>query len=336
MTPIADQFVGFILGQCLGDALGFLVEGEPPHVCAQYADDVIATGRVPGQSRDGYTFGQYSDESQMARELMESYVACAGFDPDDYARRIAALFSEDRVVGRGRTTEEAAQRLAAGVAWQQAGTPSPAAGNASAMRAGIIGLIYADNPEAMIACARQQSLITHRDDRCAAGAVAMAGAVSLAARGVSPDLAAFLPPLRRWTRRVEPSLSTSLRQMEALMTGPWEHAAEAISRIGLPPGVDSQWRGGISAFVVSSVLWALYAFLKHPDDFTAAVGLAIRAGGDVDTTAAMAGALVGARLGANAIPKGLAQHLNDHGNWRCEDLSVLAGACHEVRQKSAA
>jgi ADP-ribosylglycohydrolase len=332
MIPAADRFSGFIVGQCLGDALGFLVEGEAPQVCLRYADEVVRPGKLPHVSRDGFSFGQYSDESQMARELMESYVVCSGFDGDDYARRIAALFSEDRVVGRGRTTEEAALRLVAGVPWREAGTPPPAAGNASAMRAGVLGLIYGDDPNTMIRIAHEQGLITHADLRCSAGAVAMAGAVALASRGARPNLPEFLEPLRLWTMRIEPSLSSSLRQMEELLAGTWEHAAEEISRIGLPPGVDSQWRGGISAFVVSSVLWALYAYMKHPDSYAEAVALAIRAGGDVDTTAAMTGALIGARLGLSAVPHDLAGKINDHGGWGYDDLIALAQACHDLHK----
>ena len=269
----------------------------------------------------------------MARELMESFVVCAGFDAADFARRIAALFAEDRVVGRGRTTEEAAARLTAGVPWQQAGTPAPRAGNASAMRSGVLGLIFGDQPDLMIRLAQEQGIITHADPRCSAGAVVIAGAVGLASRDIRPDAANFLGPLRQWSQRVEPTLSTGLRQLEALLAAPKEQAIEVISHIGLPPGVDSHWRGGISAFVVSSVLWSLYAFLRHPDDFLPAVGLAIEAGGDVDTTACMAGALVGARCGLGAIPQQLAAHLNDRGSWRCEDLTELAVACHEVAQR---
>jgi hypothetical protein len=129
-------------------------------------------------------------------------------------------------------------------------------------------------------------------------------------------------------------LASGLRRLKELLGTPKEQAAEAVSRIGLPPGVDSQWRGGISAFVVSSVLWALYAFLKHPDDYRLAVALAIEAGGDVGTTAAMTGALVGARMGLSAIPSDLASRLNDRGTWRNDDLLALATACHETASRT--
>jgi ADP-ribosylglycohydrolase len=202
------------------------------------------------------------------------------------------------------------------------------------MRAGVLGLIYGDQPDVLIRLAHDQGVITHADPRCSAGAVTVAGAIALASRNVCPDGEAFLAPLCRWSQQIEPSLASGLRRLQELLCVPKEQAAEAISRIGLPPGVDSQWRGGISAFVVSSVLWALYAFLKHPDDFNLAVALAIEAGGDVDTTAAMAGAMVGARKGLSAIPTDLAAHLHDRGAWRKDDLTTLAIACHETASRN--
>ncbi|WP_082218394.1 ADP-ribosylglycohydrolase family protein [Kamptonema formosum] len=57
------------------------------------------------RDRFPYPFGQYTDDSQLARELLESYLACGRFDPSDYARRIAAIFAENRIVGRGRATK---------------------------------------------------------------------------------------------------------------------------------------------------------------------------------------------------------------------------------------
>jgi ADP-ribosylglycohydrolase len=47
-------------------------------------------------------------------------------------------------------------------------------------------------------------------------------------------------------------------------------------------------------------------------------------GGDVDTTAAMAGAIAGARNGLGAIPAALIEPLNDRGQWRSEALIGLA------------
>ena len=93
---------------------------------------------------------------------------------------------------------------------------------------------------------------------------------------------------------------------------------------------DDRWPG-ISPFVVGSVLWSLQAFLREPDDFRAAMALAIGVGGDVDTTAAMTGAIVGARIGAAALPRDLVRQLQDQGTWRHGDLAELADRLHAAR-----
>ncbi|MDQ4001751.1 MAG: ADP-ribosylglycohydrolase family protein, partial [Actinomycetota bacterium] len=166
--PTKEQFEGCLIGQCVGDALGFVVEGQPPEVCRAYVEEALDKGHPGDRRRWKYDFGQYSDDSQLARELLQSYAACGRYDPEDYARRIAAIFSEGRIVGRGRATEEAAVRLGQGVPWQEAGTPPPSAGNGSAMRAGPVGLLFFDDLPLLAQAAHDQGVITHRDARCSA------------------------------------------------------------------------------------------------------------------------------------------------------------------------
>jgi len=121
--PTLQQFTGCLLGQCVGDALGYVIESKPPEECRAYVDNKIRTNQLADWS------GQYSDDSQLARELMISYADCGAFNPVDYADRIRAIFSEGRIVGPGRGALEAADRLEAGVPWHQAGPPAPSAGN---------------------------------------------------------------------------------------------------------------------------------------------------------------------------------------------------------------
>jgi ADP-ribosylglycohydrolase len=71
-------------------------------------------------------------------------------------------------------------------------------------------------------------------------------------------------------------------------------------------------------------LWSLYAFLRTPDDYTNVIHTAVAVGGDVDTTAAMAGAIAGARTGLDAIPATIVGRLNDRGQWRSNELIDLA------------
>src|SRR5918994_5421610 len=212
---VERRYSGSLIGQCLGDALGFIVEGEPPEICRKYVEKTLKAGRIGEYGRTPFPFGQYSDDSQLARELLQSYAECGGFDPRDYARRIALIFVENRIVGRGRATEQAARRLAAGVPWEEAGTPSPSAGNGSAMRAGPIGMLFFDDPERLVRAAYDQGRITRQDPRCSAGAVvAIAGAVALALSGEGIVAERFLSRLAGWAAPVEESVADGLRELK--------------------------------------------------------------------------------------------------------------------------
>ncbi len=224
-----QQFSGCLIGQCLGDALGFVVEGHPPEVCLEYVSGTLNAGQAGERGPRSYPSGQYSDDSQLARELLQSYLSCGGrFDPRDYAGRVAAIFVEGRIVGRGRATERAALLLASGRPWEESGTPSPSAGNGSAMRAGPIGLLFFDDPEAMVRAAHDQGRITHRDPRCSAGSVAVAGAVALALAEEEIEVGRFLSQLADWAARFDRSVAEGLRELTAWVPLPPEEAAKAI------------------------------------------------------------------------------------------------------------
>ena len=104
---------------------------------------------------------------------------------------------------------------------------------------------------------------------------------------------------------------------------PPEEAVLPIQKAGLAPGFKDDWYG-ISPFVVGSVLFSLYAFLRSPEDYFEAICIAIAVGGDVDTTAAMTGAISGAYLGRSALPDDLVAKLNDQGTWGEAELTELA------------
>ncbi len=334
-APARERFQGCLIGQALGDALGFVVEGQPPTFCRRYVDERLGGGRIGGLGRGPFPLGQYSDDTQLARELMQNYAACGRFDPEDYARRIAAIFSEGRIVGRGRATEEAAERLARGVPWQEAGTPPPSAGNGSAMRAGPIGLLFYDDLEGLVRAATEQGIITHRDTRCSAGAIAIAGAVALALRDRPVERLDFLGRLAELAGSVEASFAEELIKLSGWVSLPPEEAVTHVSRAGLERKLEEGW-GEITPFVVPSVLWSLYSFLRSPEDYWETIRTAIAVGGDVDTTAAMAGAISGAHLGLAAIPRKVAGRLTDQGSWGFPELTDLAGKCYDIKHRQPA
>lgn len=111
---------------------------------------------------------------------------------------------------------------------------------------------------------------------------------------------------------------------------PPEEAVIPISNAGLSPGFKNEWQG-ISPFVIGSVLWSLYSFLRTPEDYWKTICTAIEVGGDVDTTASMAGAISGAYLGLEAIPPHLANCLYRSGDMGSYELKELAYKSYEIK-----
>jgi hypothetical protein len=156
--------------------------------------------------------------------------------------------------------------------------------------------------------------------------------VALASREGPLDRAAFLGALTELVHPVDRGVAAAIGAMAG-----WRELAPAAALRALrrqAVGEESGWGwerdGGIPVHVIPSVLWSLYAFLRAPDDYWETICTAIWPGGDTDTTAAMAGALSGARVGPDALPRDLLGALHDRGKWGAEALAALANECDGI------
>jgi ADP-ribosylglycohydrolase len=328
--PSKSAFRGCLLGQCLGDALGQPIEGRDGEECSRYMNE-NAKKWFGGESPSSMEWrGQYTDDSQLARELIKSLLDRKGFDGEDYARRIAHIFRKRKIVGQGIACSDAAHNLINGIPWKESGVPAPSAGNGTAMRAAPIGLFYYDEPEKMIEMAHWQGYITHHDTRCSAGSVAIAGAIALILRGEADDISSFVGMIADWMRRYSPEFADLFLNLREWMDREPAQAFEPIRKAGKPENHIDGWPG-ISPFVITSVLWSVYSFLRYRDNFWKAISTAISIGGDVDTTGAMTGAISGAWLGIEALPQHLLKMLNDKGEWGYDELITLADECYRLK-----
>lgn len=312
--------------------MGFVVEAQAPEVARVYVEGWLRAGRAGEWPHPQFPFGQYSDDTQLARELLRSFLDARGWEPSVFAVRLAELFRHRRDVGAGRGTRSAALRLLMGVPWSESGTPAPYAGNGAAMRAGPLGLLLPEQ-QAMCRAAREQARITHLDPRCAAGAAAVARAVAVAAARLPIDAAGFLDEVADCAETDEVSVGRAIRGLGEWVALPPARAARYVHESGLDPAHIDRWQG-ISAFVTPSLLWSLYAFLRSPDDYWETICTAIWVGGDTDTMAAIAGAISGARLGVEALPAELLGRLNDRGEWGAVALAELARSCAAIVESS--
>jgi len=334
MPPTLDQFTGCILGLALGDALGAVVEARPAAQARQYVDEVLRGGRAGEAGREGFGFGQVTDDTQLMRELLESILETGRFEPARFAARLQSLVARGELVGGGPASVATAHALQAGLDWSVAGMPAPYAGNGAAMRAGPLGLLYSEDEVELLRVSRDQARVTHRDPVAVAGAVAITAAVALVSARRPISAQAFLERIGGTVEPVDGGLAGAIRQMTAWVGLSMDDALDYLRGHPLGPGCD--WPGdGIPAVVTPSICWSLYAFLQAPHSWWDAVCTAIRVGGDTDTLAAMTGAIAGAWHGGAALPEHLTARLTDRGRWNRADLLALAERCGRFRPASA-
>ncbi len=321
-----DRFRGCLVGQALGDACGFPLEGMPPARCREQAGKAVA-GKLE-RSEAGFGFGQYTDDTQMAVAIAKSLAEKQAADPADVARRFAELWSEGRIVGQGLACRQAVMAVIDGTPWDRAGAPEGRAGNGTAMRTAPVGLFFHKDPEALFKASDEIARITHRDKRSRAGAVAIASAVAHLVSGGQPAPGAILEPAAALASRLHRDFADLILQLGSRLEGPEEEAVGWFTTVGFSDGGTDGWQG-ITPYVIPTVLGSLYAFLKHPQEYQSAVRLVISFGGDVDTTAAITGALSGAHLGLSAVPD-LAKKVNDRGRNNYDDLVALGDQLFEI------
>jgi ADP-ribosylglycohydrolase len=333
MTQLQNRFVGCIFGTAVGDAVGAPVEGGSGALCQAYIKKCVRPQQfksLPKRKRS-LPFGQYTDDTQLTLLLAQSLSNKA--DPECFATLLVEAFSSDLIVGSGRATRTAVAALASGVPWDQAGVTAPLAGNGTAMRTSPVGLFYYQDFDKLQQAAKDLSYVTHQAPICTAGAIAISMAVALTVREHNTEEQTWIDLL---AERVTPY---SIIMAEAARDV-WQHRQETPAEMLLrilavqdpeyPAPLSTHAWEGISPFVLPSVLWSLYAYLHSPQDFWETICTAIYPGGDVDTTAAMAGAISGTHNGIRSMPEVVLQKLQDQGqpaaNWLFSVGSILYDA----------
>ncbi len=307
LDVLRDRFRATLLGCAIGDALGFPFEGAPPEAISRIPE--IAEDFAP-RPRGRFLKGQYTDDTQMTLAVAEAIAMEGRVDGRAIAARFVQLWKRGLILAPGKACSEAVERLIEGVPWMSAGVPIGQAGNGAAMRASPLGLWHYDDPAKIARDAELQGVITHKDPRSQAGGAAVAAAVALNLSGEPLASDVWCHRVAQVVAAIDAPFGAEIERLAQLARFDPDRAVRVISRAGFPPGMKNEWPG-ISPFVIPSVLMALYAFLRERDDFRACMNIVLRAGGDVDTVAAMAGAVSGSRVGLMGIPARLRKNVLD-------------------------
>jgi ADP-ribosyl-[dinitrogen reductase] hydrolase len=270
VTDQRERAIGSILGLAVGDALGapfeFRRRSEVP--------DPLPAFELPWM---GLPPGTWTDDTAMARNLWTSLIEHGGaLDLSDVlARHVAWLATGPTDVGNQTAL---ALREGAEAVFERRG-PEVSAGNGSVMYCAPLGVARAGEPGRLLEEAPAFSRLTHWDGRCQTACLAVTLAAAALVGGEPAD------------RAVVASVEAVIDREGGEELEYLEGEAGRGRPIDGPDQGFTLFTAGI-ALQVAGEGWGYEEGLRH------VVGL----GGDTDTNAAVAGALLGAAHGVDAIP----------------------------------
>ncbi|MGP4023217.1 ADP-ribosylglycohydrolase family protein [Actinomadura sp. 3N407] len=229
---------------------------------------------------------EWSDDTEMACSVVACLHRHGRIDQDALAAAFAARMDTGRRYGAGAL--ELLERIRDGHPWRIASAESfggsGSFGNGAAMRVAPLGAYFTGDPAHAADQAALQAEITHAHIEGIAGAVAVAVTASLAATGTPETLieAALDHTPGTYVRR-------GLQRARNLKKATVEQAARVLGN-------------GSRITAQDTVPFALWAATRYHNDYPAGVRACVTAGGDMDTTAAIAGGIIATRTGIVGIP----------------------------------
>ncbi|MPZ71769.1 MAG: hypothetical protein GEU74_00830 [Nitriliruptorales bacterium] len=289
---------GVLIGTFVGDAAAARWEGAP-------AVDLRGARARLDESLAAKTLA-YTDDTQLTLALAEHLCLEPTVEPQSLTRTFLEHFEEHRGYARGMF----------GIvdAWRRGVDPESAArsvfpagsfGNGAAMRVAPVGVIWSG--ERAVRAAHRQAALTHAHpvgmDAAAAQALAVARAAATGAFTLS-DLAVVLDGC----------------QTDPMRAGLARACEETLARRPLPEVAQVVGTDVLADQSVPAALWVA----ATAEDIPHATLLALALGGDTDTIAAMACAVLGAAQGGESVPAAWTVRLEDGPRGRTYAVELAA------------
>lgn len=311
---LLERASGVLVAQACGDALGVPYEfAQPPGPDEE--------PEMRGGGLGPYAPGEWSDDTQMAVCVARVAALGGGLATEAELDAVAAGFEAWRTGGAsdigvqtlavlraaGQREGRPAHRVRTAAAELHAAT-GRTAGNGALMRTGVVGLVAPVDRVATARAARAVAELTHPDPLAGESCVLWSEAVRVAATEGRLDVRAgldLLPADRRapwaaWLDDAEREHPQADLRSNGFTVTALRAAWRAVVRTA--PGPDALPAPDTGPEAPHLPPEARAAGRHGAAHVVAALAAAVRTGGDTDTVAAIAGALLGARYGADALP----------------------------------
>lgn len=351
MSSIAlkDRVKGAVMGTIIGDALGlgphwYYDLNELKAEYGPWIDTYMPVKFNPHfpavwKARQGLKPGDVSQTGQVFISLLESVVECNGYIEKDFTERLdALLLTLDGSQSGGRYTDEDMRDVwhgrRDGFDWTHVGGLGYT--STAAIRTPVFAAYYARNPGLGVKHAFSNIQLTHHNTLIVGQSLAFEMTVSALINGIPlPEVASTLNQWRQegklpfpmgelkrtradtrqnWTIPVtwtevateEHNFTDSIGQASRI------HDAAHNPAITIEPASATCQLFGLNCLFGFLLPAAYYMVSRYEDNFEMAVLSAINGGGNNMARAALTGALSGAMVGFNGIPKRFVEGLVDH------------------------
>lgn len=280
---------GVLIGCAVGDSIGLPAEGLSPARISR-----LGWGQE-WRHRFFLGRGMISDDTEHTLFVAQALLKESD-DPEAFARILAGKLRwwlASLPAGIGLSTGRAIFKLWVGFSPRKSGVFS--AGNGPVMRSAIVGAFFRDQPEKLERFVAASTRLTHTDPKALISSLAVARVAAFFAsrdgefdeKGVMGVLDSIEDKSGEW-ENILARIKSGLEEEQSL---------QAFCAASGFPSL------GVTGYVYHTVPAVMYALLQHRGEFLPAMEELLSAGGDTDTTAAILGAVLGARGRRCKIPK---------------------------------
>ena len=282
---VKDKVKGVIYGQAIGDALGLGTEGMTDEDIAwKYPNGISHYSDIfQDRHRKRWKIGDWTDDTDMMLCIANAVIKDKGVNLTSIARNFKE-WADGEPMGIGETTYKVLSFGdyvekpfdASKMLWEMSHQQSAA--NGGVMRTSIVGLF----PKAVEECAVNICRLTHYDPRCVGSCAIVSLLIhSLVYEEEKLSYHKIVDIAQRYDSRIREYIDLSLNtDIRALELQDWDSV-------------------GYTLKTLAAGLWAYW----NAPSFEGGLLSVVRAGGDADTNAAVACAILGAKFGFNTIPQ---------------------------------
>lgn len=284
MEKLIDKVKGTIYGQAIGDALGLGTEAMTDEDMAwKYPNGITHYSEIfQDRHRKRWKIGDWTDDTDMMLCIANAVVKDKGVDFTNIARNFKE-WANGVPMGIGENTYKVLSFAdyvekpfeVSKMIWEMSHQRSAA--NGGLMRTSIVGLF----PKAVEECAAKICRLTHYDPRCVGSCVIVSQLIHSLVYDASPISYEQMVDIgRKYDVRIEEYIDMAINNddIKALELQDWDSM-------------------GYTLKTLSAALWAYW----HSKSFEEGLLTVVRAGGDADTNAAVACAILGAKYGFHSI-----------------------------------